>query len=147
MLAALTLLFLGARIGLWLAWQVGFDSALAWAWPYLRWLAVVLFTTVSVEVLYFVAPNVKHKFVHQTPGAVVAVILWLASSFGLRLYLHNFSQFTSVYGTLGAMIVLMLWFYFGSLAILVGAEINAQLAVTRSTTLTSEGVRPLRRII
>jgi membrane protein len=63
----------------------------------------------------------------QLPGVAVAVVLWLASSFGLGLYLRSFAEFTAIYGTLGAMIALMLWFYFSSLAILIGAEVNAQL--------------------
>ena len=125
-IVAMFLLFLGSQIGSWLACHVGMESALAAAWPYLRWIVVVGFTTIAVEVLYFLAPNTKQRFVAQIPGASVAVALWLASSFGLGLYLRSFAQFTAIYGTLGAMIALMLWFYFSSLAILIGAEVNAQ---------------------
>ena len=129
-LIAMVLLFLGAQVGHWLARRVGMESALAAAWPYIRWLVVVGFTTLSVEVLYFLAPNTKQRFVAQIPGASVAVVLWLASSFGLGLYLRSFAEFTAIYGTLGAMIALMLWFYFSSLAILIGAEVNAQIERT-----------------
>jgi membrane protein len=130
--AALFLLFLGSRIGFWLADHLGINPALAAAWPYVRWLVVVGFTALSVEVLYFIAPHVKQRFLAQVPGAAVAVVLWLASSFGLGLYLRRFVEFTAIYGTLGAMIALMLWFYFSSLAILIGAEVNAQMQLTRS---------------
>ncbi len=127
LIASLFLLLLGARIGSWLAALLGMDSALAATWPYIRWLVVVGFTSLSVEMLYLIAPNVKQRFMAQLPGVAVAVVLWLASSFGLGLYLRSFAEFTAIYGTLGAMIALMLWFYFSSLAILIGAEVNAQL--------------------
>jgi membrane protein len=129
-IAALFVLLLGARIGSWLAVRLGMGSALAAAWPYIRWLVVVGFTTFSVELLYLIAPNVKQRFFAQIPGVAVAVVLWLASSFGLRLYLRSFVEFTAIYGTLGALIALMLWLYFSSLAILIGAEVNAQIQLT-----------------
>jgi membrane protein len=87
--------------------------------------------------LYFIAPHVRQRFMAQIPGVAVAVVLWLASSFGLELYLRSFAEFTAIYGTLGAMIVLMLWFYFSSLAILIGAELNAQIQLTRVPDLRS----------
>ena len=130
LIASLFLLLLGARIGSWLAALMGMDSALAATWPYIRWLVVVGFTSLSVEMLYLIAPNVKQRFMAQLPGVAVAVVLWLASSLGLGLYLRSFAEFTAIYGTLGAMIALMLWFYFSSLAILIGAEVNAQLQLT-----------------
>lgn len=131
LIASLFLLLLGTRIGSWLAALLGMDSALAATWPYIRWLVVVGFTSLSVEMLYLLAPNVKQqRFMAQLPGVAVAVVLWLGSSFGLGLYLRSFAEFTAIYGTLGAMIALMLWFYFSSLAILIGAEVNAQIQLT-----------------
>jgi membrane protein len=60
-------------------------------------------------------------------GSIVAVVLWLAVSFGFRLYLHFFNSYSVTYGSLGALIVLMLWFYFTGLAILIGGEVNSEL--------------------
>lgn len=131
-IVALFLLFLGSQVGLWLAGRLGIQSTLTAAWPYVRWCVVVGFTALSVEVLYFLAPNTKQRFLAQVPGAVLAVVLWLLSSLGLGLYLRSFSRFTAVYGTLGALIALMLWFYFSSLAILIGAELNAQIQTRES---------------
>lgn len=105
----------------------GTHSALLSVWPYLRWLAAVGFVGASVELLYSIAPNVKHQLIRQIPGAMLAVALWLASSLVLGWYLRTFAQLTEIYGTLGATIALMLWFYFSSLAILIGAEFNAQI--------------------
>jgi membrane protein len=127
LLAALLLLFLGSRIGFWLAVRLRIDPVLTAVWPYIRWSVVVGFTALSTEMLYFIAPHAKQRFLAQIPGAAVAVVLWLASSFGLGFYLRSFTQFTAIYGTLGAMIALMLWFYFSSLAMLIGAELNAQI--------------------
>jgi membrane protein len=126
-ISSLFLTFLGSQVGSWLARYLGMELVLAAAWPYIRWLAVVAFMTLSVEVLYFLAPNVSQRFLDQIPGASLAVALWLAGSFCLGWYLHSFHQFTAVYGTLGAMIALMLWFYFSFLAILIGAELNSQI--------------------
>ena len=72
----------------------------------------------------------KQRSFAQIPGVAVAVVLWLVSSFCLRLYLRHFVEFTAIYGTLGALIALMLWLYFSSLAILIGAEVNAQIQLT-----------------
>lgn len=129
-ISALFVLLLGARIGSWLAVRLGMDSVLTAAWPFVRWLVVVGFTTFSVELLYLIAPNVKQRSFAQIPGVAVAVVLWLVSSFCLRLYLRHFVEFTAIYGTLGALIALMLWLYFSSLAILIGAEVNAQIQLT-----------------
>ncbi|MEP6741694.1 MAG: YhjD/YihY/BrkB family envelope integrity protein, partial [bacterium] len=60
-------------------------------------------------------------------GAAVAVVLWLLVSFCFRLYLHFFNSYSVTYGSLGALIILMLWFYFTGLAILIGGEINSEL--------------------
>jgi membrane protein len=60
-----------------------------------------------------------------TPGALVATGLWIISSFAFKWYVTNFSDYTATYGAIGAVIVTMLWFYVGSVAVLVGAEINA----------------------
>jgi membrane protein len=125
-LGEVVLLLLGSRMGIWLAVKLGISSALTESWPFLQWLVIPAISILAVEVLYFAAPHVKHNLLGQIPGATLAVMLWLASSFGLRLYFRSFSGFTAVYGTLGAFSALMLWVYFGSLSILVGAELNAQ---------------------
>lgn len=140
---ATLLLFLGSLIGWWLASRVGMESSLAAVWPYIRWFAVVGFTTLSVEMLYVIAPNVKQGVLAQIPGALTAVVLWLGSSFGLGFYLRSFSELTAIYGTLGAMIALMLWFYFSSLAILIGAELNVQIQLAGQETKRRRSAMPL----
>ena len=106
-LAALASLVLGPHFGVWLSRWVGVSPYFAIAWPYLRWIATIVFAVLSVELLYFIAPNVKQRFRSQIPGAIVAVVMWVGTSYGLSFYLHNLSNMSKTYGTLGAVIALM----------------------------------------
>ena len=82
----------------------------------------------AVEALYFLAPNVKQRFLATLPGAVLAVGFWLALSYLLAVYFRHFANFNKTYGTLAAAIALMTWLYWTGSAMLVGAELNAELA-------------------
>jgi membrane protein len=82
----------------------------------------------AVEALYFLAPNVKQRFWATLPGATFAVGAWIALSFLLGVYFRNFAHFNKTYGTLGAAVALMVWLYWTGFAMLVGAELNAELA-------------------
>jgi len=77
--------------------------------------------------VYYVAPNAETPFVWITPGALVATILWLMTSLGFKIYIDNFSNYTALQGTIGAVIALLLWFYLSGFALLVGAELNAEI--------------------
>lgn len=123
---------LGGRFGWWLADVLRLDPIVGLLWPYIRWTAALLFTVLSAEVLYFIAPNSKQRFRRQIGGAVLAVTIWLAGSYGLQLYLQSFAQMSWVYGTLRAVVALMLWLYIGAAAILIGAELNVQLLKSRT---------------
>jgi membrane protein len=97
-------------------------------WPYLHWTISVSFTVLAVEALYFLAPNVKQRFFATVPGAVLAVACWLGLSYLLGIYFRSFANFNKTYGTLGAAIALMVWLYWTAFAMLLGAELNAELA-------------------
>ena len=73
------------------------------------------------------APDAEQDWEWITPGAVLATMLWLLASLAFKLYVTNFANYNETYGSLGGVIVLMLWFYLSSLAILVGAEMNAEI--------------------
>lgn len=128
---ALTAMVLGPRFGEWLAAHVNLSPVFAAVWPYLRWTAILAFTVLSVETLFYFAPNVRQRFWAQFPGALVTVVLWLGASYGLGRYLSSFADFNKTYGTLGAAVALMLWFYITALAVLIGAELNAELIRAR----------------
>src|SRR3989441_8920760 len=90
------------------------------------------FAVLAVEALYFLAPNVKQRFLATLPGAILAVSCWIGLSYLLGVYFRHFANFNKNYGTLGAAIALMVWLYLTGVAMLVGAEPNAALpAITR----------------
>lgn len=97
-----------------------------WVWEIVQYAAAIFFLLFSYSLIYYFAPNVEHPQWHWvTPGAAAGVILWIVVSFGLRLYLHFFNTYSATYGALGAVMVLLLWFYVTGLALLIGGEINA----------------------
>jgi membrane protein len=83
---------------------------------------------VQLDVIYYFAPDLKNKRWHwTTPGSAIGLAGWVGASLGLKAYLHFFNSFTVTYGSLGAVIVLLTWFYITGLAILLGAEINSEI--------------------
>jgi len=128
MLTALSVMIVGPRFGEWLAARVHLSYLFVLLWPYIHWSIAIGFTILAVEALYFLAPNVKQRFLATLPGAVLAVGCWIALSYLLGLYFRHFANFNRTYGTLGAAIALMTWLYWTGFALLVGAELNAELA-------------------
>ena len=128
LLSALGVMIVGPQFGTWLATRTNFSWLFAAAWPYIHWTVAVLFTVLATEALYFLAPNVKQRFWTTLPGAVLAVACWIGLSYGLGIYFRSFANFNKTYGTMGAVIALMVWLYWTSFFMLVGAELNCQLA-------------------
>lgn len=138
-LSALALVLYGGQLGQVLAASVGLGNAFTATWAVLRWPIALVFVFLSFALIYHFAPDLSPKSNDQnfaaadyrrrwlTPGVLVAVMLWLAVSLGFRLYLHFFNSYSVTYGSLGALIVLMLWFYLTGAAILLGGEINCEL--------------------
>jgi len=134
LLVALSVMIVGPRFGEWLAARVHLSGLFVLLWPYIHWTIAVGFTILAVEALYFLAPNVKQRFLATLPGAVLAVGCWIGLSYLLGIYFRHFANFNKTYGTLGAAIALMVWLYWTGFAMLVGAELNAELA-----KISSEG--------
>jgi membrane protein len=128
LLLALAVMVVGPRFGEWLASKAHVSHVFAVIWPYLHWTISVAFTVLAVEALYFLAPNVKQRFLATLPGAVLAVGCWIGLSYLLGIYFRSFANFNKTYGTLGAAVALMVWLYWTGFAMLVGAELNAELA-------------------
>jgi membrane protein len=96
----------------------------------LGWAIATAFIALSFAIIYYWAPsNRKHGWHWVTPGGVVGIVGWLLASLGFRLYLHFFNSFSVTYGSLGAVIILLTWFYISGLMLLVGAEINNEIRV------------------
>ncbi len=135
-LVALVVMLLGPQFGDWMAAKLHVSKYFGIIWPYLRWTLALAFTVFGVEVLYFVAPNVKQRFRCTVYGAVLAVGAWIGLSYLLGLYFRHFANFNKTYGTLGAAIALMVWLYWTGFAILLGGELNSEvLQETRGGTL------------
>lgn len=128
LLAALAVMVVGPRFGEWLADQLALSAVFAAVWPALRWTVAICFTIMAVEVLYFLAPNVKQRFGATLPGAILSVAVWNGLSYLLGLYFRHFAHFNRTYGTLGGFVAFMVWLYWTSFVLLVGAELNAELA-------------------
>ncbi len=94
----------------------------------LAWIAVLALLMLLFALIYYFAPDVKNKCWHWfTPGAALGIVGWLVASMGLRIYLHYSPGYTATYGSLGAVIILLTWFYITGLMILAGAEINSEI--------------------
>jgi membrane protein len=125
LLIALMLVLIGPDVMKHLAAWFGLAPAVTVAWTLLRWPVLLLCVLLALEFVYHFAPNRHSPWMWMTPGAVVAMLVWLAASFGFKFYLAHFGNYTATYGAIGGAIVTMLWFYVSGLAILVGAELNA----------------------
>lgn len=127
-ISALILVLSGGKIADFLAATYGLGGTFVIAWKVLQWPIVLAFLLVGFALIYYWAPDLADQdWKWVTPGSAVAVSLWLLVSFGFRLYLHFFDSYSKTYGSLGAVIVLMLWFYFTGAAILIGGEVNSDL--------------------
>jgi membrane protein len=126
-LTALVLLVFGVNIGAAVAARLGLGALFTVTWTVLSVPVVVSFVLVGIALVYYFAPAAKQHWRWVTPGSAVALVLWLAMSLGLRLYVTRFSDYSATYGSIGGVILLMLWLYLTGLALLIGAEINAEI--------------------
>ena len=125
---ALAIVLYGNRIGEFLANEVGLGPQFKQTWTVVQWPIGLIFVLIAFVLLYRYAPDLHGlRWDQVTPGAMVAVGLWLTVSIGFRIYLHYFNHYGATYGSLGAVIILMLWFYLTGAAILVGGEVNAEI--------------------
>lgn len=125
---ALVLVLYGHDIADAVSIKLGLGSAFAIGWKILQWPLVLIFVLLAFALIYYFGPDSHHQdWKWITPGAVVGVVLWLLISFGFKTYLEFFNSYSATYGSLGAVIILMLWFYFTGTAILVGGEINSEI--------------------
>ena len=107
---------------------LGLEDAAVTAWDIAKWPGIALVVITIFAVLYWAAPNVRQpKFRWITPGGVLAVALWLAASGLFALYVSNFSSYNATYGTLAGVIIFLVWMWITNVAILLGAELNAEL--------------------
>ena len=127
-IGALVLVVAGGKIAEWLAAHYGFGPVFPMTWKIIQWPAVFAAMIFAFALIYYFAPDFrKQAWVWLTPGAAIGVVLWLLVSLGFRVYLHFFNSYSATYGSLGAVIILMLWLYFTGAAVLIGGEINSEI--------------------
>ena len=122
---------------------VGLGDTAVEVWNVAKWPALVLVVMVTFALLYHTAPNVRpRKFRLVTWGSVIAVLAWLCASAGFTFYVANFGHYSTTYGSLGAVIVFLIWLWISNLALLLGAEIDI---VRQQEPVTTETEPALRR--
>ena len=127
LLTALLIVLIGSRSVGWLGTALGFHPLLVLAWKASQWPGVIFFVLLSCALIYRFGPNLKQRrrWHWVSPGGAFGVFVWLGTSYGFRMYLHFFNHYSATYGSLGAVMILMLWLYVFGMAYLIGGEINA----------------------
>jgi membrane protein len=126
-LVGVLLLVLGPQIGATIADVFGLGDLFLLVWDIARWPVALLFMVFTVALLYYFAPDVDQPFRWITPGGLIGVLLWVLASVAFNFYVSNFGSYNKTYGSIGAVIVLLLYLYISSLTILFGATLNATL--------------------
>ena len=125
--AGVLLLVAGPEIGWGVANLFGLGDVFMSVWNLVLWPAALFFMVFAVALLYYFGPDADQPFRWITPGGLVGVLLWVLASMVFRFYVSNFGSYDETYGSIGAVIVLLLYLYISSLTILFGAELNATL--------------------
>jgi membrane protein len=126
-LVGVLLLVVGEPIGKTIANIFGLGDLFLLVWDIARWPVALLFMVLTVALLYYFAPDVEQPFRWITPGGLIGVLLWVLASVGFNFYVSNFGSYNKTYGSIGAVIILLLYLYISSLTILFGATLNATL--------------------
>src|ERR1700690_634629 len=128
LLAASFVVLAGDHVVGWLGLELQLQPIVIVIWQMLQWPAAALFVVMSYSLIYCFGPDLKQRRWHWiTPGSAFGVFLWLLGSIGFRVYLHFFNTYSASYGSLGAIMILLVWLYVTGFAFLIGGEINAEI--------------------
>jgi membrane protein len=126
-LISFALVLVGPTLAEQLANRLYLGPVFEWTWKILQWPVVFALVATAVGLVYYFAPDVEQEWFWLTPGSVMATLVWLALSLGFKFYVAKVGAYTETYGAIGAVMVLMLWFYLSGLVLLIGAEMNAEI--------------------
>jgi len=126
-LIALSLVLAGPALAAKLGQITGWGASFEWTWLLLQWPLVFALVATGIGLIYYFGPDAEQDWAWITPGAVAATILWLLASLLLKVYVANFTDYEGAYGSVGAVIVVLLWLYVSGIAVLTGAEMNAEI--------------------
>jgi membrane protein len=127
-LAALLSVVFGERLGRTAAAWLGLGGATTALWSLLQWPLGLLLVLTGIDLVYHLAPAVRQRWYWLTPGSAFAGVAWTAVSLGLRAYVSHFANYNATYGSIGGVILLLLWLYLSGMALLIGGEINSVIA-------------------
>jgi membrane protein len=130
-LSALTV-FLSGRLAGSVGHGIGLQPDTVRIYEIIKWPALVVVFALVIALLYWVAPNARHGFRWITPGTVLATFVWMVVSAGFAFYVANFDSYNRTYGTLGGVVVFLVWMWLTNVAVLLGAEFDAELARARA---------------
>jgi membrane protein len=106
---------------------IGVSDTAVSIWGYAKWVLIALLFLVTISLIYYASPNVKQRaFKWITPGAMVALVVWLLASAGFGIYVSQFGSYNKVYGSLAGVVIILIWMWLTNLAILFGHELNAE---------------------
>ena len=125
-LASMFLIIAGPGLAERIANSMQLGAAFKWTWWLLQWPVVFALVATAIGLVYYFAPDVEQDWVWITPGSVLASVLWLLVSLALKFYYQLVPDANASYGAIGGIMVLMLWFYCSGIALLIGAEMNAE---------------------
>jgi membrane protein len=126
-LVSFALVLVGPTLATALADRMALGPAFEWAWKILQWPVLFALASFGIALIYYFAPDVEQEWVWLTPGSVFSTTLWLAASLGFKYYVANWGNYTETYGLIGAVMVLLSWFYISGLVLLIGGEMNAEI--------------------
>src|ERR1051326_7431283 len=126
-IAALVIVLYGGDIAKFVGAHTGLSAAIVMFWRIVQWPIALFFVVMAFAILYFWGPDTHQKWKWIPPGSLFGVLVWIGVSLLFRIYLHFFNSYSKSYGSLGAVIVLLLWLYISGLAILAGGEINSEI--------------------
>jgi len=124
---AFTLIVAGPELADAVGKHLPYGYVIAWIWKIVQWPLAFAMAAFGIGLIYYFAPDAEQEWVWITPGSLLATALWLLASLGFRYYAVNFGDYEATYGTVGGVIVLMLWFYITGFVIVIGAEVNAEI--------------------
>jgi membrane protein len=127
LVTASVLLLTGPPLFEWMGGWMGWSTAAVTGWTYLRWPFIAFTVVLAIDLIYHFAPNRRVEWVWLTPGSLLATALWFGASLGFKTYTATVGGFNATYGAIGTVVVLMLWLYLSGLALLIGAELNAEI--------------------
>ncbi|MFD1708302.1 YihY/virulence factor BrkB family protein [Siminovitchia sediminis] len=124
-ITALLLPVFGKQLGIFVFSYMGLSEEFLSIWQVIRWVLTPVILFLVFLAIYYLAPSLKIRCITAVPGAVFASLGWIAVSYGFSFYVSNFGNYSAMYGSIGTIIIMMLWFYFSAIIIMVGGEINS----------------------